>query len=257
MGDAAEHVYFHICRALGRLLRSARYATAQIATQGDRRQVRKHRAFYAPLLLWPAGWLMRILDTGVRILQQREWAERERLVYASVHGSSIRIEKDGTLVLPCLAGRTLAALLEDQELDGSIRGRAVALALAGLSEFHRLGFTHGDAMAENVLIDLESGVARWFDFETVHDPNRSTAWRRADDLRALLATCLIRTAPEVHAATIRDVVDACPDVETADALRGSFGSVWRRSLTFHLAQAELSLRSFREIGRLLREQPDR
>ena len=52
-----------------------------------------------------------------------------------------------------------------------------------------------DAMAENVLVDLDAGVARWFDFETVHEASRPQIWRRADDVRALLATCLLRTAP--------------------------------------------------------------
>ena len=57
------------------------------------------------------------------------------------------------------------------------------------------GFTHGDAMAENVMVDLEAGVAHWFDFETIHDSRRPMAWRRADDVRALLVTCLVRTVP--------------------------------------------------------------
>ena len=76
-------------------------------------EVRKHRVFYAPFLIWIGGPLLRILDTGVRVLPQREWVERERQIYQSLHGTSIRIEADGTLVLPRLAGETLAAVLED------------------------------------------------------------------------------------------------------------------------------------------------
>ena len=68
----------------------------------------------------------------------------------------------------CLAcaGETLATLLEDPELEESVRKRAIELAVVALAEFHHLGFTHGDAMAENVMVDLEAGVAHWFDFET-------------------------------------------------------------------------------------------
>jgi hypothetical protein len=135
------------------------------------------------------------------------------------------------------------------------------VALAGL---HQLGFTHGDAMAENVMVDVEAGVACWFDFETIHDSSRPTAWRRADDVRALLVTCLVRTCPEKLAETLHFILDVYEDVSrrsceaaTADegvtrVLTTSFTSVLRRPLTFHLAQAGLSFQCFREIARLLR-----
>jgi serine/threonine protein kinase len=200
--------------------------------------------------------LVRILDTGVRVLPQRDWEERERRIYGSLRDTSIRVNADGALVLPLLAGHTLATLLEGPALEGSRRTAAIQQAVTALAEFHRLGFTHGDAMAENVLVDLEAGVAHWFDFETVHDSSRPMAWRRADDLRALLVTSLVRTPPESHAETL-DLILAYADEDVARALAASFASVWRRSLTFHLAQAPLSFRCFTQIGRLLRERVPR
>jgi hypothetical protein len=122
-----------------------------------------------------------------------------------------------------------------------------------LAEFHRRGFTHGDAMAENVLIDLEAGAAHWFDFETAHDASRPMEWRRADDVRALAATCLVRTAPARLAETLRLILDAYADDGVTRHLATAFASVWRRPLVFHLAQARLSFQRFAEIGRLLRE----
>ena len=202
---------FVLCLALGRLLRSGRYSKARIVYQDGERQVRKHRFFYAPLLVWMGGPLVRILDTGVRVLPQRDWEERERRIYRSLRGTSIRIDADGMLVLPCLAGETLATLLEDPELEESVRKRAIERAVVALAEFHRLGFTHGDAMAENVLVDLEAGVAHWFDFETIHDSSRPMAWRRADDVRALLVTCLVRTVPEKLAETLQLILDVYAD----------------------------------------------
>ena len=176
---------------------------ARIVDADGELQVRKHRAFYAPLLVWMGGPLVRILDTGMRVLPQREWEERERQIYQSLHGASIRVDADGTLVLPRLAGKTLASLLEDPQLEESVRKKAIELAVVALADFHARGFTHGDAMAENVMVDLEIGVAHWFDFETVHDSRRPMTWRRADDVRALLATCLVRTAPEKFAETVQ------------------------------------------------------
>jgi hypothetical protein len=106
-------------------------------------------------------------------------------------------------------------------------------------------------MAENVLIDLEAGVAHWFDFETIHDPSRPMAWRYADDVRALLVTCLVRTVPEKRAETLQLILDVYPDERVTSLLATSFTAPLRRPLTFHLAQAGLSFQCFREIARLL------
>ena len=106
-------------------------------------------------------------------------------------------------------------------------------------------------MAENVLIDRNAGVARWFDFETIHDASRPVAWRQADDVRALLVTCLVRTVPEKRAGILQVILEVYADDEVTRLLTASFNSVFRRSLSFHLAQAALSFRSFREVARLL------
>jgi hypothetical protein len=246
--ELAERAYFGLCRAAGRLLRSSRYSRARIV--GDR--VWKHRAFYAPVLIGLSVPLVRILGGGVRVLPRRSWHERERRLHRELRGASIGIE-NGTLVLPRLPGKTLALLLEDPEVEAPARARAIDRAAVALARLHRAGFTHADAMAENVMVDLQAGAAEWFDFETVHDEGHTLAWRRADDLRALLVTCLLRTGPERIAETLRQVLDAYGDREATRLLAESFDSVWRRPLALHLAQAELSHERYREIGRLLKE----
>ena len=248
-----ESAYFLLCLALGRILRSATYSKVRIVRQNGELQVRKSRRFHAPLLIWLGGGALKVLNAGVRILSQRDWEARERRLYQTLRGAFIGVDPGRMVVLPCLAGRTLAALLEDPALDDSVRTRALKLAVVALAEFHQRGFTHGDAMAENVMIDLDAGVAHLFDFETIHDPDRPLAWRRADDMRALLATCLLRTVPEKLPQTLQLMVDAYCDEGVTRLVGATFTSVWRRSLTFHLSQAGLPLRYFREIDRLLRE----
>ena len=264
----ASRAYFALCLASGRMLRSARYSTVRFVSQDSQRLVRKRRRFYAPFLIWMGNLLVRILDAGVRVLPQRDWEERERMIYQRLHNASIRVDADGVLVLPLLAGHTLGRLLEDRELDESIRKRAMKHAAIALADFHRLGFTHGDAMAENVLVDLaprpcsgrpepsskaDAGIAHWFDFETIHEAGRPLVWRRADDLRALLVTCLVRTRPERRVETLELILDGYADADVTRALTTSFTSVWRRSLTLHLLQAPLSFQCFCELGQLLRE----
>lgn len=247
-----ERVYFAVCLGLGRLLRSAKYSKATIACEDGVRRIRKRRSFYAPLLVWLGVPLTRVLDTGVRVLAQRDWEARERHIYWRLHGTTILIEAGGVLVLPYLSGVTLATLLEDPALDDAARNKAIALAVAALARFHRLGFTHADAMAENVLVDLDDGVAHWFDFETVHDASRPVMWRRADDLRALLSTCVVRTPADKHLDVLQHMLDVYADEDVTPALAASFTSVFQRPLTFHLAQAGLPFDSFQEIARALR-----
>jgi hypothetical protein len=124
-------------------------------------------------------------------------------------------------------------------------------AAIALADFHRLGFTHGDAMAENVLVDVDAGAAHWVDFETIHEASRPLARRRADDLRALLVTCVVRTAPEKRVETLKVILGAYADEEVTRVLTTNFTSVWRRSLTLHLLQAPLSFQCFCELGQLL------
>lgn len=251
--ELAERAYFAICLTLGRLLRSARYSNVRIVHRSGESEVRKRRLFYAPLLIWMGAPLVRILDAGVRVLPQRNWEDRERQLSRRLRGTSIRVDEGNVLVLPFLAGRTLATWLDDPSLERPSRSVAIEHAVASLADFHRLGFTHGDAMAENVVVDLDADVAHWFDFETVHDPGRSPAWRRADDVRALLMTCLARSTSENDAETIDLILRVYADEDVANVLATSFTRVWRRSLTFHLAQAPLSFQRCRNISRLLRE----
>jgi hypothetical protein len=192
-----------------------------------------------------------MLATGMRVLPRRAWWERERDLYRSLYGASIRTEEDGTLVLPRLPGETLASVLTDPERDASARTRAIEWAAVALADLHRRGETHGDAMAENVLVDTEEEGARWFDFETLHDAPRPMAWRRADDLRALLTTCILRVPREKRAETLRTVLDAYADEGVTRLVATGFASVWQRPLAFHLGQAPLSFQEWWELARSL------
>ena len=127
----------------------------------------------------------------------------------------------------------------------------MALAVGALAELHAHGFTHGDAMAENVMVDLEGGPAHWFDFETVHEAGRPNAWSRADDVRALLATCLVRTPTAGFADAAELILDRYGDDEVSRRLTARFASALQRPLPLHLGQAGLSFRSFKEIDRVL------
>lgn len=240
-----KRTYFRLCLALGRLLRSARYSTAEPAAAD---LVLKRRRPYAALLIWlsrPVTWM---LNTRVRILSRREWEERERMLYRRLYSASITTSPGGALLLPRLPGRTLASVLDGLDSSDRERERAIELAVVALARLHQAGETHGDAMAENVLVDLDAGVARWFDFETVHEPATLVTWRRADDLRALVATCVIRTPATERVRLASRMLAAYGDAGVAKAALEPLTEVWRRSLAFHLAQAPMSAQEFDDLS---------
>jgi acetyl esterase/lipase len=246
-----ERAWYFLCMGAGALLRSSRYARVADAGDGALRRVRKRRLFFAPLLVRLGDPLMRVLNTGVRVLPQRAWESRERALYHELYGKPIEIENDGTLVLPFLEGETLAALLEDPAVLRETRMRVVSLAARALSGLHATGVTHGDAMAENVMVSCRDGIARWFDFETVHDAPRPFTWRCADDVRALLATSVLRHTGDAD-DIVRAVFDGYEKCDVRRMVAASFGSVWRRPLPFHLGQAPLSLPDYKRIASLVR-----
>lgn len=248
-----EQVYFNLCRVLGRILRSGRYSTVLRICGNGGMQIQKQRFIYAPLLIQMGNLLFGVLGMSVRVLPPEEWAVREAYLYRVLYGSSIQRHGNGTLVLPYLPGETLASVLEDSSVVERVRNDAIQQAVIALAVFHRLGFTHGDATSENVLIERITGVCHWFDFETIHDVNRPMEWRCADDLRALLFSCLVRTVPEKYAETCHLILDAYANHEVIRLLAKTFTSVWHQSLMFHLAQANLSFVSFQEMTRLLKE----
>ena len=251
MRGLAERAYFLVCLWIGGLIRSGRYSRVRIVSHGGERYVRKERLFYAPLMVWSSGPVFAALNTGVRVLCRRDWEERERNLYRTLRRAPIRIDAGGALILPLVPGETLGTLLRDPKLEESVRRRAIELAVLALVELHRSGITHADAMADNVLVDLGGGAGHWIDFETIHDPTRPIAWRRADDVRALLATSLPHTAPEKLGSTLDLILDSYSDDQVTGLVAAHFTTALRRSLAFHLGQGPMSERLFREVGRLL------
>jgi serine/threonine protein kinase len=249
--ELTERAWFFFCLTLGRLLRSARYSRVTIVQQQGDRHVRKERALYAPLLIAMSSPLMTALNTGVTVLAQQKWAEREVQLYRELYGLSVEIDNGRSLVLPSHAGETLATLLENPTLSVPARLQAIESAVLALKRLHAVGVTHGDAMAENVMVDTDAGIARWFDFETVHDPRRPLAWRRADDVRALLGTCVIRVDADQTPEVVKLFLDLYDDREIMAHVVTKFDSAWQRPLVFHLGQAPMSLACFKVVRRLL------
>ena len=116
MRELAERAYFLLCLALGRLLRSGRYRRLGSSTRTA--SVRCESAACSTRPFW-SGWVVRwsgswILAAGPSPAGLGGTGAPD---LRSLYDASIRIDADGTLVLPWLAGETLATLLEDPKLE--------------------------------------------------------------------------------------------------------------------------------------------
>jgi hypothetical protein len=127
------------------------------------------------------------------------------------------------------------------------RLRGLGAASRALRDLHRVELaradggcerlSHGDATLRNVLFDPGTGEARWFDFDTAHDPGLAPAWRHGDDLRALVYSAVESFADVPVALLLRTVQDAYADPGPWEQLRDRLarGALHRSPL--HLAQA--------------------
>ncbi len=109
------------------------------------------------------------------------------------------------------------------------RLRGLGAASRALWDLHRVELpradgacerlSHGDATLRNVLFDPGTGEARWFDFDTAHDPGLAPAWRHGDDLRALVYSAVESFADVPVALLLRTVQDAYADAGPWEQLR--------------------------------------
>lgn len=238
---ARREAAFALARPLARLIAGASLCAVERVGGPAGAVFRKRRRAHAG----PLGLAARLAGARFVQLPTAEWRAWEAAVYRQVYGLDVTREPDGALRLPLLPGEPLAAFLSDTQRDWEARRAALAAAAAALAELHQLSitlpggarpFSHGDATARNVLYDPGDGRARWFDFETGHPRGRPHAWRRADDLRALLFSAAGRVGAE-RAGDIAAIACGYPDLAARAELRAMAQrlSAWPDS--FHLAQA--------------------
>jgi hypothetical protein len=233
---------------LGSCLRKLRlHAIEHRQAPGRPPTIAKRRRWFSPLVIGPGNLYLRLLGSGVRVLPGAEWRARERALYRTLHGIELDTGPRGWLVLPRWPGVVLADHAQSRRDPTPARVRGLDAASRALADLHRIELrcahggcellSHGDASLRNVLFDPATGDARWFDFDTAHDPRRAPAWRHGDDLRAMLYSAVESFADVPVPLLLRIVQNSYSDPGPWSQLRERLAQGALHNSPLHLAQA--------------------
>ena len=227
--------------------------------------IAKRRRWFGPLLIGPGNLYLRLLGSGVRVLPGAEWRARERTIYLALYGVELEGGPGGRLIFPRWPGVVLADHARSRLDPAPARLRGLGAASRALHDLHRVELpradggceplSHGDATLRNVLFDPGSGEARWFDFDTAHDPRLDPAWRHGDDLRALVYSAVESFADVPVGSLLRTVRDAYPTPGPWEQLRSQLARGVLHRSPLHFAQACPPDGRRRELESLLLREP--
>jgi hypothetical protein len=230
---------------LGKALAGARLCRVTKTTCDGATFFHKKRHPYAAILIWVAE---AFLQPPFHVLPERDWLEWEPRLYRQFYGLRVEAGSAGQLILPALPGLVLADYLRLTG-DAELKMQAFEAALLALRQLHQsrvcfpggieASFSHGDATARNVIYDPLKRRARWFDFETMHNLNRSPAWRQADDLRAFTYSAVAHLPESSLGQAARCVVTMYSDPAVFWALDFIVERVRYEPDPFYLAQADI------------------
>ena len=215
---------------------------------------------------------LRIQRAGVEVLPTHKWLQWESSVWAAMN-NEVKCSDDRLsdriipciqsvgLMMPRLPGIPLGASLADQNMAIGIKLQCLGWALKSLADLHECAadwgdglvqlISHGDATAENVIIDPSRRRANWIDFDTRHWKHLPAIERHADDLRALIFSTASNLARSDYPTLSARIRDSYRHRDVIQFFRNRLAADWQCPNTFQLAQAPLSHFDIRELCRIL------
>lgn len=212
----------------------------------------KRRRWFAQLSVVIGNLYLKRIGASTQFRQNHQWHLWELEIYRAVYGIHLAIDAKRWLLIPEWPGTVLASYLESEVHSDSEKLQAIRLATRSLSQLHAVEvrwpdgqkrpLSHGDATVENVILGDSPLKASWFDFDMIHEQDRDTRWRHADDLRAFAYSAAGRLRAAMYPELSRVIADGYPDTDGVEALAESVSHWRRRPISFHLAQARLNYR---------------
>ena len=233
-------------------------------------RVLKHRVWWSRALIVIGNWVFYFRRPSIRVLPTREWLDWEQAIKLSNRSNKPLVtcqRQDRNLrelITEKICGETLADLLRCNETDETRKLRLIGFATQSLLRLHQrrvasdsttnskqnpaterseILLSHADATAQNVMIDLETEIAEWFDFDLQHDLREPAAIRHGDDLRALLFSIIYCCRWNDLQKVVNNVHRNYPTTEVWQALKEQISSRRFRRDIFHQAQIRRSRES--------------
>jgi hypothetical protein len=239
-------------RLLGVMLSMVRLHRVDFLSTGGGDFVRKRRNLLARWLIPPGNLFLTITGSPVVVLPLTRWLAWERAVETSTRRYLVAPDTDAKgsgLLCRRVPGFSLRQLLADGSFSAEQKCDAIRWSLASLRMLHdhvadwgqgiRQSISHGDATANNVIVDVRTRTACWIDFDTRHQPHVAEADRRTDDLRSLIYSAAVHWPP-ARFPELAALLTAAPwDDATVQHFRQRLAKEWIQLTVAQLAQAPL------------------
>lgn len=230
-------------------------------------QIRKTRRRGTRGLIGLGNLYLRFHGVGVEVLADEEWLRWEQAIRLAASAMPAQpehipvsplVQIDGRgLISPHLPGKCLHLLLADRSLPVTDALHMLGLAVQSLRRLHQIQIdwgdghpqplSHGDATAENVIVDSAAGEAPWIDFDTRHQPRLNVNDRHADDVRALLVSAALHLPASAFPALVSQVVNSYPVPAVLNSLKDRWLRTIRNPDPYRLAQGPLPLASLEKL----------
>lgn len=157
--------------------------------------LKKTRRWYSSFLVGGYNMLFTSFVEPLRMLRFEQWKNREQFYFKAMYGKPIPLTTKGRgLIFPLFQGQALHSILSDPGVSDEKKLSAVNLAIHALNTFHLASegrfYAHGDAHVKNVIINFDTNMACWFDFETILDEGLLRSEQIAYDLIVfILSVC--------------------------------------------------------------------
>lgn len=233
----------------------------RISGKTDRETHQKSRTAIAGLLIPPGNLYLCLQRSPSRILCTRDWIAWELEVAQKLNRHVRELGDRSGIEAPWIPGVSLKEFLRGTAPRPEKR-QAIHLAARALRQLHQCQvsrndvqswpLSHGDAVSQNVVIDMRTSSAHWVDFDMSHGWQMPASVRHADDLRALIWSI----ASDLEQSDYRSAAEAARDGYADSSLFREVQQLTKRTAcptVFQLAQAPLSPTDFTRLVEVLHD----
>jgi serine/threonine protein kinase len=239
------------CRIIATAFSLIRLHHIDFLSIGETPVVRKRRRWYAKWMILCGNRFLKETHDGVVVLPTTDWIQWERTVDHAMRRGLILPESSNfcCLVFRQIPGNSLRQVLCNKRISPEQQFRAIRWSLVALRALHQTALcpgrncfqsiSHGDATANNVIVDCKNSSATWIDFDMRHQPTMPDLDRQTDDLRAFVFSVAAFLPAASYAQLTQLIHLHVNDFAVIAHFQQRLKNEWADMSIFQLAQAPL------------------